>query len=519
MNARLPLSHVPLLMVIILSCCCAASAADRPFIWWTKEDAAAIKAQIDSGSADVQRQYELTRSITANGKMLGAAAVPLWDLFQYMVQGDVAARDRQLEALRSFIGTQPETDAGGRWVVGNASSNDRHMRDEQSMNVLRYDMLYDYLTPEERAGVEDTFRVYIEFQLKWSSPYSSTFRLWSHRHPAEYALARAVGTHLMAVALKDEELIDKLWNGYGGWYWFFDQYLADGFYMEEFAKYYSNIGTMMLICEGLERLGLGNKYGYGYVSKSGATVRDFLFMPPRIAYPKTNLPGGRANIPVVHMGDTPAKSPLNGIFGHGFVSGYLRPEAANKNGPKGNLYFIAPRMNGPFPKMLAPLWCEIGHRRFPDAGFDWFLAQMRGVEDDKAYPTLFFGLDPIEVDQVTPPTPRSIVSRERGFAMLKSDETPSYWTSGNPAVALQFGMYYVHYAHDCFSLLGYHAFNRPLYNRAWGSRDAHPKNESIASGGKGYIGGHAWFDTPRGHAGVTVDNLKPRPVDHGQAGT
>ena len=58
----------------------------------------------------------------------------------------------------------------------------------------------------------------------------------------------------MAVALQDEELIDKLWNGYGGWFWFFDQYLADGFYMEEFAKYYSNIGTMMLICEGLERL-------------------------------------------------------------------------------------------------------------------------------------------------------------------------------------------------------------------------------------------------------------------------
>ena len=79
-------------------------------------------------------------------------------------------------------------------------------------------------------------------------------------------------------------------------------------------------------------------------------------------------------------------------------------------------------------------------------------------------------------------------------------------------------MYYVHYAHDCFSLLGYHAFGRPLYARAWGSRDSHFRNESVATGGKGYIGGHAWFDTVRGHAGVTVDNLKPRPVDDGQAG-
>ncbi|GEM_PF-438791 len=491
----------------------APKKVEHPFLWWTKEEAAAIRKRLETDPA-AQKQLEVTKMTTrqASGK-----AAPLWDLFQIAIYEDAQAKERQLKELRRFIGKQPETDAGGRWVVGNASATDRHMRDEQSMNVLRYDLLYHELTEEEKVAIEDTFRVYIEFQLSGHRPIHPHFGYGRTDTLPNMHWPRAIGTHLMAVALQDEKAIDALWSGFGGWYWFFDQYLADGFYMEEFAKYYSNIGTMILICEALEDLKLGDKYGYGYVSKSGATVKDFLFQPPRISFPPTHIPGGRDPIRVVEMGDTPGKSALHGIFGHNFVSGYL---PGQKKG--GNMYFSGSRMNGPFPKMQAPLWCEAGHRRFPDAGFDYFLAQMRGPDEERAYPTLFFGLEPIDPAEVTPPAPESIVSEQRGFAFLKADETPEYWTSGKPAVAMQFGMYYVHYAHDCFSLLGYHAHGRPLYARGWGSRSRkdHVKNRSIRTGGKGYIGGHAWYDTPRGQAGgLTVDHLKPRPVDHGQNGS
>ena len=78
---------------------------------------------------------------------------------------------------------------------------------------------------------------------------------------------------------------------------------------------------------------------------------------------------------------------------------------------------------------------------------------MRRVGENKAYPTLFFGLDPVDADEVTPPRPKVSSAVNVALPLLKSDESPSYWTSGNPAVALQFGMYYVHYAHDSFSLL------------------------------------------------------------------
>ena len=62
---------------------------------------------------------------------------------------------------------------------------------------------------------------------------------------------------------------------------------------------------------------------------------------------------------------------------------------------------------------------------------------------------------------VSPPPASSYVARERGFALLRAEESPAYWESPAPAVAFQLATYYVHYAHDAFSLLGFHAFNRP----------------------------------------------------------
>ena len=95
-------------------------------------------------------------------------------------------------------------------------ATDRHMRDEQTLNVLRYDVFYDDLTPEERAGIEDTFRVYIEFSCQGIGQcihfsYGRTATLPNMHWP------RAIGTHLMAVALGDQKLIDQLWHGYGGY--------------------------------------------------------------------------------------------------------------------------------------------------------------------------------------------------------------------------------------------------------------------------------------------------------------
>jgi hypothetical protein len=121
-------------------------------------------------------------------------------------------------------------------------------------------------------------------------------------------------------------------------------------------------------------------------------------------------------------------------------------------------------------------------------------------------PTLFTGLAPFDASAAKAPSAPSYLTQARGFAFLRMEESPAYWTSPRPALTQQFGRYYVHYTHDCFSLLGYHAFNRPIYVNAWGGNPG------------GYAGNHPWRDSTRGHAGVTVDNEKPKPIDRGENG-
>jgi hypothetical protein len=163
-------------------------------------------------------------------------------------------------------------------------------------------------------------------------------------------------------------------------------------------------------------------------------------------------------------------------------------------------------MNGPYPKARRPIWFELASQHWPEDGYDFLLHRMREPGQDQYVPTLFHGKKPVPAEEITPPAVESYLTEQRGFAFLRMEESPAYWESPRPAVAQQFGMYYVHYVHDCFSLLGYHAFNRPIYINAWGGS------------GKGYAGGHPWKDSTRGHMGIVVDNQRPQPIDRGERG-
>lgn len=141
---------------------------------------------------------------------------------------------------------------------------------------------------------------------------------------------------------------------------------------------------------------------------------------------------------------------------------------------------------------------EFAHQQWPDAKFDFFLAHMREFNDEAYLPSPYFGIKTeISPDDVTPPPAKSYVANERGFAMLRMEESPKYWTSPSPAVALQFSELYVHYVADSFSLLGYVSKNRPIY-----------VNRPISSG---YNGGSYDFHV-RAHCGVVVDGLQAQPI-------
>ena len=78
--------------------------------------------------------------------------------------------------------------------------------------------------------------------------------------------------------------------------------------------------------------------------------------------------------------------------------------------------------------------------------------------------------------------------------MLRADESPSYWESPAPAVAMRLATNYAHNVIDCFSLTGFYAFNRPIY-----------LNRQVTPG---YA--QDWSRSIQSHCGVTVDGAEPK---------
>ncbi|MGD0897666.1 MAG: hypothetical protein ABR915_07500 [Thermoguttaceae bacterium] len=458
-----------------------ARKVEHPLLLWTKDEAAATGQRIETDPA-ARRQYERMAAMESGGRGGNRSWL---NLFQYAVLGDKKAGEAEKQALLRFIGARPGANKPGNPATGNLA-----YRDDRTLDALRYDVLYDELSPEQRRDIEATIRGYVDWLLATKGPWSKPDRPRTGWLP-NMQWPTVAGIHVLAVASRDEKNIRDVFGALGGWKWYMDSYVAgDRFYMEEFGKFASNIGAMLLWCEGLERLGLP-QYGYGYTGKGGANMRNFLGSLIAVAYPRLPIAGGTADFLTVNMGDA---APLYAVRGY----------AADGSG--GSPWWAQFMMQGPIQKMQPPLWWEIGHRRFPDAGFDYFLAQLRKPGEDLYLPSLYFGLGPIDPKKARPPAASSFVTPERGFALLRAEESPAYWESPKPAVALQFGMYYVHYVHDCFSILQYVARNRLVYNKqgvVW----------------PGYAGGDPWRDSVRGQgSGVVVDGLQIQYVDSGEEG-
>jgi len=142
----------------------------------------------------------------------------------------------------------------------------------------------------------------------------------------------------------------------------------------------------------------------------------------------------------------------------------------------------------------------MAHAHWPDVGFDYFLAQRRAPDEAFYYPSLLFGLDPIDPKKASPPPAPSGVYPGRGLAVLRAEESPRYWESPAPAVGMRLATPYAHHVQDCFSLTGFYAFNRPIYvNRK------HATNYSGVDPG--------FSNSSRSHTAVVVDFEEPKTVD------
>ena len=455
-------------------------AAERPYMFMRPDDIAAARRNIAARDW-AKRELEELESRRGRGECHR-------NLFRWLVLGDAKARDAERAYLLSFVG---------------APVNERPWSDNYE-NAIRYDALYGELTAAQRAAVEKTFRAHIDWQL---TKDKRVYR--KHNWLPNMQWCRAMGIFLMSVALGDEKLVDACFRCNGGWKYYFDDYVSDGhFYNEDFGKQSSMIGEMLLWCRGCEALGLDG-LGYGYVGQPGgaasagsgqATMRKYLESIYLVGMPRVDLGTDRPQYPKMTMGDAKGKTGFPGYaFQHPIVTGCLA------DGRGGDERFGGSNMNGRdhkdriISKLMTPLWYEIAHRKWPDGHFDYWLAQMRRPGQDKYYPSLFFGCEPIDPDKVSPPAVKSLVAPQRGIAVLRAQEGPEFWQSPAPCVSLRLATTYVHEVPDCFSIIGFYAFNRPIYI-----------NRQVSSGYAGTDPG--WSNSIRSHSSAMVDNLEPRRI-------
>ena len=282
------------------------------------------------------------------------------------------------------------------------------------------------------------------------------------------------------------------------------------------VRFERRAGELLLWCRGCKRLGLDHM-GFGYVGKAyprsplggKATMKKYVDGWLMIGMPASPVVGGTPTYDAIDMGD--AGGPV-------MIRGYQ----ADAEDVHARWTFA--NMNGPAPRMLAPLWFELAHQQWPDAHYDWVLAQKRRPDAGRYYPSLFFNLDPVDPRKVKPPPAPSYVASDRGFGMLRMEESPAYWDSDRPVLSLQFGMYYVHYVKDSFTFHRFRKYRRDIYaGQHQGGpairRVVVPFMERYVGPPAGYADQDPWGNSIRGRNGVVVDGLRARPVDDGTCGS
>jgi len=442
---------------------CAASSAravEHPFMLWTKEEAARMRRQVETAPWGAEALKHATARVAAlaNARNPGAAAHNLL-LFQYGVLG-------QRDAGQAIKAKLLKDVASGEFTKVDAAYG--------------FDVVYDLLTPEERQRVRKAFTEAVEAKLAWKAP----FNRWNWLPNLAYG--GYCRLHVLAAATGDEALIRRIFNSPHGYKWYLDEYLSDlGFYNEELTKMIS-AEYMLPWCWAMDRLGL-SELGFGYQGRQGATFRGHVESLLRVGMPRVDLGTDLPHYPRLVMGDT------RGSFGEEYFAYCFQQSnvpGALATGPAGD--WTDDRTH------RLRWWLEYLHAKWPDAGYDYFLAGYRLPGEERYWCSLRFGLPPIDPKTVKPPPAPSGVYPGRGLVVLRADESPAYWESAAPAVGMRLATPYAHHVQDSFTLMGLFAFNRPIYINPGRTTDR-------------YTGVDPWFSNSiRSHCAVMVDGREPQ---------
>jgi hypothetical protein len=299
-----------------------------------------------------------------------------------------------------------------------------------------YDLAYGTFTANERGEIERWLRTAGRTIIAQEKVLTTTPNLVFCEHWRVGMIGYCLGdAELIEWALRDPGLHGP---ARGGFYAVMDTMIRDEHFWGEapiYALHYDVHGMFALAEAALRYDGTDL---YQYVSpKSGATLKKFVDGYLRMAFPPERNVNAAVKVRLATFGDGSTGCSINGRLEDTFLD----------------------------ESFMAVL--ELAYKRFHDEGYAWMLSLDPNRESyiTKGRPAFSFVAlthgEPLPKDPQPPPAPSGIYPN-MGFAVIRSDESPRYWSTGGLAAVLRLGTSVGHGHADYFGLI-LHGKGRLLY--------------------------------------------------------
>ena len=337
-----------------------------------------------------------------------------------------------------------------------------------------YDLTYDTFSDEERRSVEDWLRAGCRVTMEGRKRTTTTPNLVFGQH---------FNVGVAGYCLGDRELIEwglndsggKFGPSRGGFYQVMDSMIKDGAFWAEapiYALHYDVHGMLALAEAALHYDGTDL---YHWVSeKSGASIKSLIDGYLLMGYPLEETGEGGGAVRMATYGD--------GSTGYG-VGGWLNDTCLTEG-----LYFGA---------------VEVAYKRYGDPGYAWLLSLRPARDANVVYGRAMWGYvalthgQPLPDKLTPPPAPSGVYTQ--GFAMIRADESPGYWTSGALAAMVMLGKAVGHGHQDHYGLV-LHGKGRLLY-----------PDLNVIQYEPTYL---SWTHEGIGHSTLLVDHQSPASGDY-----
>lgn len=306
-------------------------------------------------------------------------------------------------------------------------------------NAIAFDLVAPLLSASEQQAV-------VEFLLQLARDAIQ----YHHGHPLtpnmSFVCHWRIG--LIGYAIADRQIIDWAvndpgppWGGkepgrWGGFKLRLEHALADGTFWDE-ATIYGNFSIlgMMYLAEAARHYDGTNLYDY--ISPRGGSLRKAVDGLVSLAYPieRTGVGGGSVRMATWGDGST---APPNRV-----------------NNESGDAYFVNKPNIFPERQNLYPI-LEIAYHAWKNPGHAYLLA-LNPRRDERLGWIEYLPVS-LLLGEALPPQPPpgampSVVYPQTGIALLRSDESPGYWSSGGLVAVQQMGRNYGHDHRDKLELL------------------------------------------------------------------